>query len=285
MKKIVFLITLLLIGSLCIAQRNGNPPTRSSSSRPHTSMSRSSSVPTRSSTATYSPSRSSSRNVGISHSSSKAPSRSSSVYRRSETRSTPRVENRTPPVRNTPRMENNRVNERPVNHVRHSEGVRPHNNHPHHTSKHYHAVPHGMHPMPPMHHPIHHRPIYMHYHLYDRDYWFVHNLYWHGYWNYVHTNPYNEVIVYVNNTRPGTETLAIVTDDNYIYTLYRDNYMNETYFTISDENDNVLVKTVVHKKYCKLITDGNGVWLLKKRDRDPIYFMYQDGNLYRYEED
>jgi hypothetical protein len=142
-----------------------------------------------------------------------------------------------------------------------------------------------MHPAPPVFHPMHHRPIHMHYRLYDRNYWIVHNLYWYGYWNYVHTYPYDEVVVYVKNTRPATEILAIATDENYVYTLYSDEYMDETYFTISDKDDNVLVKTIVHRKYCKLVSDGNGVWLMKKKDKDPMFFMYQDGNLYRYEED
>ena len=298
MKKIVFLIALTLIGSVCFAQRNGGSRgSNSRSSSPRSSVSARPSSSSRSSvsssrTASYNPSRSSATHSNVSTRTS-APR--STSFSRSETRSTRGTTNPTTAVRNTPRSQNNGVN-MDYRHNSHpnvsSNGTpvhgRPHSgHHPNvdHHPYHSHPVPHGMHPMPPMHHPIHHRPIHMHYHLYHRDYWFVHNLYWHDYWYYVHTYPYNEVIIYANNARPGTETLAIVTDDNYVYTLYRDNYMNETYFTISDINDNVLVKTIVHRKYCKLIPDNNGVWLLKKRDRDPIYFMYQDGNLYRYEED
>lgn len=285
MRKIVFLIALTLLGSVCFAQRSGS----SRGSNVRGSSSTRSSVSTRPS----SPSRNS---VGTSrtatYNSSRPSATSTTNFRRSEACSTRGTTNPTTTVRNTPRSQNNGVN-MDYRHNSHSNvsshgtpvhGRPQHPNVDHHPY-HSHPVPHGMHPMPPMHHPIHHRPIHMHYHLYHRDYWFVHNLYWHDYWYYVHTYPYNEVIIYVNNARPGTETLAIVTDDNYVYTLYRDNYMNETYFTISDINDNVLVKTIVHRKYCKLIPDNNGVWLLKKRDKDPIYFMYQDGNLYRYEED
>lgn len=282
MKKIVFLIVLTLIGTVCFAQRGGSSrgsnvrgssPTRSSVSSRPSSPSRSSISTSR--TTTYSPSRSTSVR--------------SNEIRRSETRSATRMTNPTTTVRNTPRSQNNGVNRPHVSHRPSSHGApvynHPHPRHHHNVTHHRHHVPHGMHPMPPMHHPIHHRPINMRYHLYHRDYWFVHNLYWYGYWSYVHTYPYNEVIIYMNNTRPGTETLAITTDENYVYTIYKDNYMNETYFTISDRDDNVLVKTVVHKKYCKLVPDGNGVWLLKNNDKDPMFFMYQDGNLYRYEED
>lgn len=293
MKKIVFLIALTLIGTVCFGQRNGGSrggsmrggsPARSSVSARPSSPSRSSVSSSR--TASYNPSRSSATRSNVS---TRTSSPRSTTFSRSETRSIRGATNPTPTVRNTPRSRNNGVKSdysrtsqpRPTSHGAPVHGQPRVDQHPHHS----HHVPHGMHPMPPMHHPIHHRPIHVHYHLYHRDYWFVHNLYWHDYWYYVHTYPYNEVIIYVNNVRPGTETLAIATDDNYVYTLYRDNYMNETYFTISDINDNVLVKTIVHRKYCKLIPDNNGVWLLKKRDRDPIFFMYQDGNLYRYEED
>lgn len=287
MKKIVFLIVLTLLCSVCIAQRSGgsrggnvrsSSPTRSSVSTRPSNPSRSSVSTNR--TTTYNPSR---------------PSATRSDFRRSETRSTRVATNPTTTVRNTPRSQNNGVNstyrhnDRPTvsSHGTPVHGQPNPGHHPNvvHHPHNPHHVPHGMHPAPPIHHPIHHRPIYMHYHLYDRNYWIVHNLYWYGYWNYVHTYPYNEVVVYVNNTRPGTETLAIATDENYVYTIYIDKYMEETYFTISDKDDNVLVKTIVHKKYCKLVPENNGVWLLKKKDKDPMFFMYQDGNLYRYEED
>ena len=288
MRKIVFLIALTLLGSVCFAQRSGG--SRGSSMR--------GSSPTRSSVSTRpsSPSRSS---VSTNRTTTYNPSRSSATrttnFSRSETRSTRGTTNPTTTVRNTPRSQNNGVNmdyrhnDRPnvsshgtpvhgQPHPGHHPNVGHHPHNPHH-------VPHGMHPAPPIHHPIHHRPIYMHYHLYDRHYWFVHNLYWHDYWHYVHSYNYTEAIIYANNVRPGTETLAIAMDENYVYTIYKDNYMNETYFVITDKDDNVLVKTIVHKKYCKLIPENNGVWLLKKKDKDPMFFMYQDGNLYRYEED
>lgn len=282
MKKIVFLIALTLIGSVCVAQRGGGG-TRSSSRSSvttRTSTPSRSSVSTPRSTTTYSSSRgSSSRN---------------SSYRPSETRSQRVTTNYTTYNRNSVRTQNNgpytgqRPNTRPsvsshgapVHGTPHHPGT--HNHHGYHHP--HHPVPHGMHPAPPVYHPIHHhRPIHMHHHIYYD--WRVHNLYWYGYWAYVHTHPYEEVVVYVNNTRPSTTVIALMTDENYIYTIYRDELLNETYFTISDKDDNVLVKTIVHKKYCKIVVDENGVWLLKKKDKDPIYFMYQDGNLYRYEED
>ena len=297
MKKIVFLIALACIGSVCVAQRTntrmggtrGSVPTRTSVST-RTSMSTSHSTPSRSSMSTRSSNPS--RNNTATYRSSNQSAPRTANFRRSDTRSGAGTTNPTPAVRNASRSQNNDVsrNYGETTHPtpRHSEAKvhgRPHSGPNAGYRHHVRHIPHGMHPAPPMYHPIHRRPIHMHYHLYDHNYWIVRNLYWYGYWNYVHTYPYNEVVVYVGNTRPGTEILAIATDENYVYTIYRDNYMNETYFTISDKDDNVLVKTVVNRKYCKLATDGNGVWLMKKRDKDPMYFMYQDGELYRYEED
>ena len=295
MKKVVFLITLVLFSAISFAQRPGSSSTRGGGHSPaRTSMSSSrssssvrSSAPTSRSTATYSPSRSHSASSYRSTPSSST--RQSSNFNRSTGRSTVSTGNRPSSVRNTPRSEN-----RPQN-----AGVRTTGNHrpagapvhqPTHNPGHqpihrpsYHRPPHGMHPMPPMYHPIHHRHMpHMHYHYCD---WRVHSIYWYGYWEYVHTYPYSDVVVYVRNTRPSTELIAMECDEYYVYTIYRDDMLNETYFTISDREDNVLVRTKVNRRYCRIFLDDGGVWLLRKNDKKPIYFIYQDGNLYRYEED
>jgi len=287
MKKIVFLIALTLMGSLCMAQRSGGSRSNGSVTRSSVSVSRPSttrssvSMPrsSASSTRAYTPSRV--------NTTPRSTNRNSSVYSRSETRSTPSVTNRTPQARNTPRMEERRVNESPRPEVRHPMTETHHGNHPHHPNgygrPHHHPAPHGMHPMPPMHHPVHHRHVHMHHHVcYD---WAPYRLYWYGYWNYVRMYPYNDVVVYVRNSYPSTHVVAVTTDEDYVYTIYRDELLNETYFTITDKTDNVVVKTVINKKYCRIMLDENGIWLLRKNNRKPIYFIFQDGNLYRYEED
>lgn len=274
MRKIVFLIALTLIGSACMAQRGGGGRPGGGSTRTSTSVRTSSpsrgSVGTTRSTTTYRPS---------SH---------TSVNRHSEPRSNRGTVNYTPSTRNTPRSQNNGSYGRPGGN--HQPVATPHHGshqpgHPpvHHTPGYHphHPIPHGMHPAPPVYHPIHHRPIHMRHHVWHS--WTVYNMYWYGYWTYVHTHPYDDIVIYVNNDYPTIKMIAVATDDNYVYSICKDD--DDTYFTISDKDDNVLVKTVIHRKYCKIVLDDNGVWLFKKKDKDPMYFMYRDGNLYCYEED
>ena len=271
MKKIVFLIVLTLLGSVCVAQRNGgsrpSSPARSSVSSSRPSSNRGGYTPSsRSRTTTYSTPRTSNRNVVVNS--------------RSETRSHHGTTNPTRTVRNTPRSQNNGSYSRP----NHQSVVQPPKSHAPHHVNHPHHTPRGMHPAPPMHHPIHHhRPIHMHHHVCYN--WMVHDMYWYGYWRYVRTYPFNDVVVYVNSNYPSTTVIAVVSDENYVYTIYRDEISNTTYFTITDQTDNVLVKTQVNRKYCRIMTDDHGIWLLRKNDRNPMYFIYQDGNLYQYEED
>lgn len=287
MRKIVFLIILTMLGSVCFAQRNGG--SRSSSTR--------GSSPTRSSVSArpVSPSRS---NVSTNRTSTYNPSRSSATrtstrtnsFSRSEARSTRVAANPTTTVRNTPRSQNNGVNmnSRPNSRPRVSSHGTHSYNHPHpghhpNVGHHPHHAPHGMHPAPPMYHPVHHRPICMRHHaLYN---WMVADLYWCGYWNYVRLYSYNDVVIHVQSAYPSTHVITIATDEEFVYTIYRDELVNETYFTITDNTDNVVVKTPIGRKYCRIILDEEGIWVMRKNDRKPIYFIYEEGKLYRYDTD
>ncbi len=144
----------------------------------------------------------------------------------------------------------------------------------------HHPVPHGMHPHPPMYHPLHHNHhIHMHHcivHDWCCDY------YWHSYWHYYHCHQHADVIVYMNSSNYARIT-ALADDSYYIYSLIDE--AGYTYLTITDESDHVLVKTQVHRKYCKLITGDGGVWVFKNRDIDPIFVRFLDGRLYMYEQD
>lgn len=133
-------------------------------------------------------------------------------------------------------------------------------------------------------HPVHHhRHIHMCYHAcYD---WYVPNLYWHGYWSYARLHAYNQVVVYVRGLHPSTDILSVATSDLYVYTLYRDNILNKVYFTITDNTDNIVVKTEVHRRYNSIVVDENGIWILRDNGRKPMYFIYNGVNLYRYVED
>ena len=277
MKKLVFLMCLLFIGSMCMAQRpHGGSTSRGGGSHVRTSTpARSSSVNrgsisrNRNSSTTYSPSRNTTRN--------------SANYNRSTPRNSSSTVSGTPTPKNGGRNDNNRV----------YTGTKGHGSHPgtvHHGSTRHrpgsqplHHTPHGMHPAPPMHHPIHHGYLHMHYR--PCHHWMDYNMYWYGYWAYVHAHSYDQVVVYVKTDRPTNEIIAIATDEYYVYTIYKDTYSGETFFVISDQNDNVLVKTQIDKRYCRIALDENGIWLLRHNDRKPIYYIYSGGNLYLYEQD
>jgi len=293
MKKIAVIMTAVLIGITCMAQRPGSPNRGgASSSRPSAP-----SVSHRGGTYHSSPSVSRgsssyySRSSSTTYSRPSVPATRSYNYSRSVTRSSVPTTHRPAPTSNTVRRGNGNVyrgytHSRPQPSPNVNRGDRVYHRPGQYTPNPpaHRPVPHGMHPLPPRFHPVHHNHLIHMHHRICHD-WYVPSLYWYGYWSYVHTYPYEQVVVYMRDSQPTVEVIAICSDDTYVYTLYRDNASNSTYFTISDESDNILVKTEVNRRYCRLMTDENGVWLLRKNDKHPTYFIYQNGTLYQYEED
>ena len=154
----------------------------------------------------------------------------------------------------------------------------------HHTYGHIHHVPQGMHPRPPMYHPIHHhRHIFMTYRVCND--WMYHEMIWRHYWYYTHfwMHEPSVVIMHVNSETPANTLLDYVVTDNMVFSLYRDNYDYKTYFAITDEYDNTLARVSVGRKYTRLMTDENGVWVLSRSSNSAKYFMYIDGKLYMYD--
>lgn len=297
MKRLVCILLMTLMCTFVYAQRGGSSSRGSSPSRTTSSVSSSrGSSPSRS-TATYNsrssysaPSRSSS-SVSTRTSSprqSYSPTRNSQNMSRSSSpsRSTVGTSSRIHSNGTNVRTENARPTGRPATTGRpavnstHNSGPRPqyHANYPHHGG-HPHHVPHGMHPTPPHHHPFHHHHHY-HFHYVPCYNWYYANLYWIGYWEYVHMRSYDQVIVYVNETHK-TNLIAMGVDDFYIYSIIEEN--SDRYLTITDKNDQMLVKYPVGRKYVKVFIDEDGCWITKKNDRDPILFKYIDGQLYSYE--
>ena len=162
----------------------------------------------------------------------------------------------------------------------------PNDMHPHHTYGHIHHVPHGMHPRPPMYHPIHHRPIYLAYRVYND--WIWHHIIWMNYWSYLHTVTYYEpavIIEHVNTTTPANTLIDYAVAENMVFSLYRDNMSGKTYFAITDDGDNTLARVEVGRKYTRVELDENGVWVLSKNGKSAVYFMFIDGQLYMYDND
>jgi hypothetical protein len=56
---------------------------------------------------------------------------------------------------------------------------------------------------------------------------------------------------------------------------------------VYDKGDKLLAEQQVSRKYIKMELDqqNGGVWILKKRDKDPLMFLYSDGQLLIYEAD
>lgn len=149
---------------------------------------------------------------------------------------------------------------------------------------HVRPVPHGFHPRPPMHHPIHHRPIHMRYHK-GID-WVYGGMIWHGYWGYMHRYGYLDrpvLIARVNTWTPSNILIDYIIADNMVFSLYREAYTGDTYFAVTDEYDRTLARVKVGRKYQSLQADDYGVWVLDRRGNDPLYFMLIDGRLYMYD--
>ena len=147
-----------------------------------------------------------------------------------------------------------------------------------------HPVPHGYHPRPPMHHPIHHRPIPMHHCIYDH--WRFSGMLWHNYWYHMHTYsylPHSVVIVNFNRMGYPNKLIDYVVTDSLIFSLYVDNLSGKRYFAITDDNDNTLARVEVARRYEKIMVDQYGVWLLPRNGNNPMYFMFIDGELYIYD--
>lgn len=300
MRKFVIILAMALVCGACYAQRQSGGSSRGSVSSSRSSVSsysgsRSSSSMSSSRSNSYSTtSRSSSVSSSPSRSSSYAtPSRTTTTYSTPTQRNsnvsrqyTPSTRTSTNGTRTTTQTTRSRSDyshservSRPLATNRPMSGQTSPGSRVYGPENHHH-VPHGMHPHPPMYHPIHHHHhIHMHHcivHDWCCDY------YWHSYWHYYHCHPHADVIVYMNSSNYA-RIIALADDSYYIYSLIDE--AGCVYLTITDESDHVLVKTQVHRKYCKLITGDDGVWVFKNRDRDPIFVRFLDGQLYMYEKD
>lgn len=159
---------------------------------------------------------------------------------------------------------------------------------------------HPHHPLPPSHrplrpapyfwHPVHHcvvhcRPIYW-------DPWPCRHWHWPGFWMYCNTYWYDyhptDVVVVREYARTNynIDLLSYVMSGDLMYALVQDPD-GHNYIQVYDKNDKLLAEQRVSRKYIKMELDrqNGGVWILKKRDKDPLMFLYSDGQLLIYEAD
>lgn len=147
-----------------------------------------------------------------------------------------------------------------------------------------------MHPAPYFYHPHHHCMVHCHQLFWDPC--FYHHYYWPGFWLYCNSYWYDyhvtDVAVvrqYVRDTYK-MNLIAYAINGDYMYALV-DESDGHTYIQIYDQNDKLLAEQQVSRKYCKMEVDAQngGCWIMKKRDKDPLLFLYADGQLLIYEAD
>ena len=290
MKKILYLIIALMLCMPVYAQRGGggntrsSSPTRSSVSTSRPSSTRSSSIatyrsssPTRSSVSTSRPSSPTRSSVSTSR-----PSSSSSY------RTTPSTRHESRGTVSTGRPTSSHgtpVHRNPDNHQHHGPAVTYH--HPHHPGPgHHHHVYHNGRYYRPHHyfyHPVYHRHIYMRPVYWDPWVWST-PVYWYGWWNYCYTYPTYDIVVvkqYVKDTYQK-DIIAYVVYNEYIYSIVKED--GDTYLEIFSKDDELVFKHEINKKYNNLVVDNDsdGVWCLKKNDKDPLFIGHDDG-FYIYE--
>ena len=116
-------------------------------------------------------------------------------------------------------------------------------------------------------------------------------VYWPGFWAYctgywVGSACTNTAVVrdYVRCTH-HVDMIDYVVAGDLIYALVEDG--GDTYLRVFDKADNMMAQHPVSGKYCsvRLDEENGGCWILKKRDKDPLLFIFTDGQLLIYEAD
>ena len=96
----------------------------------------------------------------------------------------------------------------------------------------------------------------------------------------------NDVAVseYVSTTHHMKMTGYVISGD-LMYALVEDG--GSTYLRVFDKADNLLAQHPVSSKYVTITLDkdNGGCWIMKKRDKDPLLFLYTEGELLIYEAD
>lgn len=147
-----------------------------------------------------------------------------------------------------------------------------------------------MHPAPYFWHPVHHCMVHCHPVFWDP--WPCRAWYWPGFWVYCNTYWYDyhptDVIVVREYARQNynIDLLTYVMSGDLMYALVQDPD-GHNYIQVYDKGDKLLAEQQVSRKYIKMELDqqNGGVWILKKRDKDPLMFLYSDGQLLIYEAD
>lgn len=146
-----------------------------------------------------------------------------------------------------------------------------------------------IHPAPYFYHPWHGAVVHCHPLFWDPLplrpwYWPGFWLYCSSYWYDYHVTDVVVVREYVKETY-SVDMVTFGISDNVMYAIVRDG--GDTYLQVYDKDDHLLAEQKIHKKYCNLVIDAEsgGCWISKKNDKDPLLFLWADGQLLIYEAD
>lgn len=120
---------------------------------------------------------------------------------------------------------------------------------------------------------------------------FVHSWYWPGFWVYCNSYWYDyhvtDVVVVNNYVRQnyGVDMVSYAVSGDVLYAIVREG--NKQYMQVYDSSDKLLAEHEISKKYVKTEIDreNGGCWIFKKNDKDPMLFLWVDGELLIYEAD
>jgi len=146
-----------------------------------------------------------------------------------------------------------------------------------------------IHPAPYFYHPWHHHVVHCHPIFWDplppRPW------YWPGFWHYCNSYWYDyhvtDVVVvrqYVQDTY-HVDMITYGISGDIMYAIVRDG--GSTYLQVYDQNDHLLAEQKINRKYCNMVIDAEngGCWISKKHEKDPLLFIWADGQLLIYEAD
>lgn len=147
-----------------------------------------------------------------------------------------------------------------------------------------------IHPAPYFYHPYHHTVIHMRPIIWEPVHFVP--VYWPGFWTYCNTYWYDyhvtNTIVVRNYVRDNynVNLVCYCLSGNLMYAII-DDIDGNTYLKVFDDRDNLLAEQPISRRYCKMEIDreNGGCWIFKKRNNDPMLFLYIDGELLIYEAD
>ena len=129
-------------------------------------------------------------------------------------------------------------------------------------------------------HPIVWHPVCYHPYWYWPGFWVYCNSYWYDY----HVTDVVVVHEYVHQ-QYGVDMVSYAISGDLMYAIVRDG--GKTYLQVYDQSDKVIAEHEISSKYIKTEIDreNGGCWVFKKKDKDPLLFLYADGELLIYEAD